>query len=34
MGIYKNNKDIKQNNQPEKEFEVCKFILGAIFICG
>jgi hypothetical protein len=34
-GIYKNNKSVKQtNNQREKEFEVYKFVLGAIFICG
>jgi hypothetical protein len=34
-GVYRNRKNVKQmKNQAEKDFEVCKFISGAIFICG
>ena len=31
VGIYRNKKMIQK---AENEFEMCKFILGAIFICG
>jgi hypothetical protein len=31
VGVYKKDKSTRR---PEKEFEMCKFIIGTIFICG